>query len=144
MWKLQPDYTADVRRPTKWFAVVLLMAAAFASSGCLAVCVAAAIIRPKGLPVSALVGSLAIFALFSWASVWMLIRVLRDARAANARTTMPEWFIQVFGAFVLVGLFIVAFTARQPLLLVEGLGVALAMLGIRRLLNAPDNEATKS
>jgi hypothetical protein len=120
------------------------MAAAFVSSTCLAICVGAAIIRPKGLPNSALFGSLAIFGFFAWASVWMLIRVLRDARAANARTTMPEWFIQVFGAFMLVGVVISALTAKQPLLLVEGLGVAVAMLGIRRLLNAPDKEATES
>ena len=93
---------------------------------------------------SALFGSLAIFGLFSWASVWMLVRVLRDARAANARTTMPEWFIQVFGALVLVGVLIAAFTAQRPLLLAEGVGVSLAMLGIRRLHNAPDKEAAQS
>ena len=138
MWKSQPNYTAEVRRPTKWIAIALLMVAAFLSSTCLAVCVGIAIIRPRGLPMSALFGSLTIFALFSWASVWMLVRVLRDSRAANARTTMPEWFIQVFGALLLVGIIISAFAARRPLLLAEGLGVAVAMLGIRRLLNAPE------
>lgn len=144
MWKSQPDYTAEVPRPTKWVAIGFLLAAAFLSSTCLAVCVGATIIRPEGLPMSAFFGSLAIFALLSWASVWMLVRVLRDARAANARTTMPEWFIQVFGVLLVVGIIISALTARRLLLLAEGLGVALAMLGIRRLINAPDTEATQS
>jgi hypothetical protein len=32
----------------------------------------------------------------------MLVRVLRNVRARNGRTTMPVWFIQAFGAMLLV------------------------------------------
>jgi hypothetical protein len=67
----------------------------------------------------------------------MLVRVLRDARAANARTNMPEWFIQLFGCLLLLGVGLTALTERQPLLLVEGLAVALAMIGIRHALHRP-------
>lgn len=134
---LRANYTAEVRRPTRWLAIGLLMAASLVSCTCLAACVGVALLRIKGVPVGALWGSLAVFAVLSGASVWMLIRMLRGVRAQNGRTVMPLWFIQGFGVLVICGVVFAAVKERNLLLLVEGLGVALAMLGIRRMLKAP-------
>lgn len=140
MWTSRPDYTADVRRPTKWMAISLLMAATLTSILCLALAVGVAIIGGKELPATALWGCLAIFTFFSLASGWMLIRLLRNVRARNGRTTMPEWFIQAFGVVLLAAICVVAFTERRPLLLGEAMGVAVAMMGIRSLLRAPKSQ----
>jgi hypothetical protein len=51
-------------------------------------------------------------------------------------TTMPEWFIRAFGIVMFAGLCIAAVTDGHPILLVEGFGVAIAMIGIGRLLRA--------
>jgi hypothetical protein len=49
---------------------------------------------------------------------------------------MPEWFIRAFGIVFFVGLCIAAFTEGHPILLAEAFGVAIAMIGIGRLLRA--------
>jgi hypothetical protein len=98
--------------------------------------VGVAIVDHKGMPVAAFFGSLVIFTLISSSSAWMLARVLLNIRAHNGSTTMPVWFIQVFGLILFAGICVVAVKERHPLLFAECAGVAFAMLGIRRLLKA--------
>jgi hypothetical protein len=125
-------------------AIALLMAATFASVACLAIVIGVAIVGGKGVPASALWGCLVVFTLFSLATSWMLVRLLRNARARNGKTTMPEWFIQAFGVLMLAAIGLVAVTQRNPLFFCEACGVALAMVGIRSLLRAPSKDGSES
>jgi hypothetical protein len=137
---LRPDYTAEVRRPTRWIAIALLMAATLTSAACFAVAAGVAIVGAKGVPTAALWGCLVVFGVLSGVCGWILIRLLRNARAENGRTTMPEWFIQIFGVILFVAICRVAIAEGRPLLFAEALGVALSMIGIRGLLRVPNGD----
>jgi hypothetical protein len=143
MQKSRLDYVAEVGTPTRRFATALLMGGMFISVLCLTLVVGAVIVGPKGMPVAAVCGCLAIFGLLSFASAWMLVRTLRDVRAGNGTTTMPEWFIQAFGVLLFIGLCVGAVSEGRPFLFAEGVGVALSMLGIRKLIAASRVDASE-
>ncbi len=119
------------------------MAATLTSAACLIFAVGVAIVGGKGLPATALWGGLVIFTLLSGVCGWMLIRLLRNVRANNGKTTMPEWFIQVFGVVFLVGICIIAIADGIPWFFTEALGVVIAMIGIHRLVRVPTADDCK-
>ena len=59
-------------------------------------------------------------------------RLIRRATAENGITTMPLWFIQIFGVLLLLGLSFVAINRGDMLFLYEGASVCLAMIFISR------------
>ena len=144
MRMMRLDLMAEAPHSSRWLAISLLMVAALTSFACLAILVGVAIVGPAGLPVFALWGSVAIFTPLSFASGWMLVRLLRNVRANNGRTMMPEWFIQGFGILLLASICVIAFTERSPLLLCETVGVAIAMIGIRRALRTSKSGSGES
>ncbi len=76
-----------------------------------------------GAVVIAVVGSAAAFIAF---------RLVRGEVAANGVTTLPLWFIRGFGLLLLVGVGLVAYDRRDPVLAIEGFGMCCAMILIGR------------
>jgi hypothetical protein len=75
-----------------------------------------------------------LFGFLTFASGWMLVRILTRARSANGVTMMPTWFIQLFGVAFAVGIIFVAIARKEPFILLELFGVVPAMIGARWLL----------
>jgi hypothetical protein len=57
---------------------------------------------------------------------------------------MPVLFIQLFGVVFLVGICVAAVANGKPLLFGQAFGVALAMIGIRRLLRQSTSDVVES
>ncbi len=140
----RPNYLAEVRKPTRWTAIALLLLAAAASSACFLLSVGVAIVGPDNLPIGPLCGCLAVFGLLSITSGWILIRLLRRQRANNGKTVMPEWFIQFFGGVFLLAICITAVANNEPWLFGEAIGVAVAMIGIRVMLRREESASNES
>lgn len=136
------EYIANVSAPERWAAIATLLAGAIVSAACFLLAVGVAIVGVDDMPISPLYGCIAIFGLLTSVCGWMLIRLLRRQRAANGRTVMPEWFIQLAGIVFLIGICAIAILRGIPWLFGEALGVAVAMIGIRVLLrqSLPDEE----
>jgi hypothetical protein len=75
-----------------------------------------------------------VFGCITFASVWMLLRLLRKGRASNKVTMMPVWFIQVFGLLFAAAIGFAAIEGGHKPYLVEAFLVALNMLFLPRLL----------
>ncbi|MEM7558628.1 MAG: hypothetical protein AAF394_05865 [Planctomycetota bacterium] len=139
------DYIANVSVPERWAAIAMLLAGTIVSAACFLLAVGVAIVGVDDMRTSPLYGCIAIFGLLTAVCGWMLIRMLRRQRAANGRTVMPEWFIQLAGIVFLIGICVIAVLGRIPWLFSEALGVALAMIGIRVLLRQSlPNEETQN
>ena len=65
-------------------------------------------------------------------AAYIAFRLARDRIASNGVTTMPAWFIQSFGALLLVGIGLVAYEKRDLSFAIEGLSLCAAMLLISR------------
>lgn len=144
MNKVKPDYLAEVRRPTKWLAISLLLIGVLVSTGCFLLATAILIMDINGAPLGPVWGCIILFGVVSVVSGWMLIRLLREARAVNGKTMMPVLFIQLFGVVFLIGLCAAAIANGKPLLFGEAFAVALAMIGIRRLILQSTSDAVQS
>lgn len=72
------------------------------------------------------------FSLLGSATAAIGYRLARGRVAANRITTMPVWFIQAFGVFLLVGLAFVALVEGKWMTALEGSFIALAMIFIGR------------
>ena len=131
------DYVATVSNHTKWTAVVALLLGTLVSAACFLIVLAVTIVGIDDAPTGPLYGCIAIFGTLTFASGWMLVRLIRHRRASNGRTVMPEWFIQLFGCVFLIGLCATAMFNGRMWLFAEAFGVAVAMIGIRSLLNQP-------
>ena len=117
MWIKNTDYLAEVSGIARRGAIVALTLAttllAFACAGTIVLLV----LRGPGPPVGPFLGSMVV--LF----------------------VLPPWFIQMWGAILAIG-FIAGIAEQGWWALPEGIGVILAMLGIRRLLRTRQNNAT--
>jgi hypothetical protein len=66
------------------------------------------------------------------AAAFIAVRLVRGEIAPNGVTTMPVWFIQVFGIFLLIGVAFVAYDKRSALYAIEGFFVCVAMILVGR------------
>ena len=128
------DYTAEMGEPARRMAIAVLVPATIVCAACFLIALAVAIVDFRGAPIGPLLGCILIFGGLAFATCWMAVRLIKRERAANARTTMPERFIQIFGIFFLIGLVFAAILDRNVWLLGEGVGVAFAMITIRSLI----------
>ncbi|XZE19626.1 hypothetical protein SH449x_004952 [Pirellulaceae bacterium SH449] len=131
----QQEYVTEVGKPSQSVAMLGMAIATVISAALLFLVIGVAIVAPDRKLLGATIVCVVIFGLLMLASGWIFIRLARDAKSVNGQTTMPEWFIQVCGAVFFVGLCFTAFFGGNLWLLPEALGVALAMIGIRRLIH---------
>lgn len=87
-------------------------------------------------PIGSILGSMAIFGGLAFATTWMVIRLIRRERSQNGITMMPEWFIQVFGILLLLGIVVSAVLLRNIWLVGEGVAAAIAMITIRSMVRS--------
>jgi hypothetical protein len=73
---------------------------------------------------------LLLFGYLTFASGWLFIRLIFSVQNRRTQTLMPVWFIQLFGVLFAAGLISVSILGNRPLLLVESVGVAVAMIGV--------------
>jgi hypothetical protein len=129
------------------FAIVglALAAAVLAALNILLVIVAANQQARAEIP-GPLMGCALMFGFLSFASAWMLARLLRRSRSANQITMMPVWFIQLFGVLFGAGIVFMALAWDQPLFALEGLGLALSMIFLPKLLprNPPEQSTLEA
>ena len=130
-------YISEVSQPVRSSAIAAIVAAALVCAACFLIVVGIAIVAIDKAPFGPLMGCIGIFGLLTCVSGWISIRLLRKQRTANGRTVMPEWFIQIFGIVFLIGICMAAVINGQMWLLGEGVGIAIAMIGIRSLLRRP-------
>lgn len=131
------DYSVPVSIAEKWMAIVVLLVGTFVSAACFLLAVGVAIVGIADAPVGPLLGCIAILGSLTGICSCVLIRLLRRQRAANGRTVMPEWFIQVFGLAFLIGICVIAIVDGVPWLWGETVGVAFAMIGIGVYVHRP-------
>ena len=74
-----------------------------------------------------------LFALLTPAAVWMTIRLWSPLSSTTRVTLMPLWFIELYGVFFAAGIVLVAFTSSHPWYALNGLGIAITMILIRRV-----------
>jgi len=85
------------------------------------------------------------FGLIGCATSALGYRLARGSISNNGVTTMPVWFIQAFGMFLLVGAIFVGVSGGKWINAVEGASLALAMLFIgRKLAMQRKNEPNKA
>lgn len=128
------DYVSQVGEPARLVSMLAMTAATLVCCSIFLLVVAFAIVAFDTAPRGPLIGCIFLFGVLSLASGWLAIRLIRRERSANGRTMMPEWFIQVFGAVFALGICTSALFSGRWWLFGEGLGVALTMLGVRRIL----------
>lgn len=128
------DYIANVSDAEQWLATIALLVATLVSAACLLLVIGAAIVGIIDVSSGPFLGCVAIFGPLTTVCGWMLIRMLRRRRASNGRTVMPDRFIQLFGFVFLIGICATAILNGRLWLFGEALGVALAMIGVRKLL----------
>jgi hypothetical protein len=99
------DYLEPVRRPVRWAAIVALGVAVLVLTAIELFVAAIPFFAPGYTPDDApfILGVLALFGAFLVVCSWMLVRLLRDGRAANGVTVMPLWFIRLSGVAFLAG-----------------------------------------
>ncbi len=131
---IKHDYVADVSEAEKRSAIVALLIGTMVSAACMLIVIGVAIAGIIDASAGAFYGCIAIFGTVSVLCGWMLVRLLRNQRAANRRTVMPEWFIQIFGLLFLIGLCTTAILTGRLWFFGEAVGVAFAMIGIRSFL----------
>ena len=73
-----------------------------------------------------------IVGLIGVASAFITWRLVRQHRAANGITTMPLWFIRLFGVLFLMGIIFVGYAKGFKSFLIEGMFVAEAMIFVDR------------
>jgi hypothetical protein len=78
------------------------------------------------------VGSLLVSGTFAGISLWMLSRLLRRTRSRNGITTMPLWFIELWGVVLACVLLIEAIVDRSLWMLAGSISLVGAMLFVRR------------
>jgi len=132
-------YTTDVGRPLRWLAIAALSLVTLLMAACALANIVFLCIGGHQHPIKWVLWGTALAIVVVLVCGWMLIRLVRDVRADNGKTVMPEWFIQGFGVFWLLFLLLVAFTDLQPWRLVEVMSIAIAMIGIRGLLRASNS-----
>ena len=140
----RPDYLAQMGEPTRKVTIAVLVAAASVCYGCFVIIVAVALVHlPNAAngPIGPILGSIAIFGVLAFATSWMAFRLLRRERSANGITTMPERFIQIFGILLLLGIGFTAILNRNIWLVVEGVGVAIAMITIRSMIRGRQSDS---
>ncbi|MDR3459154.1 MAG: hypothetical protein P4N60_17125 [Verrucomicrobiae bacterium] len=76
--------------------------------------------------------ALFIMGLLAFFTSFLAWRLWRGNLSTNGVTTMPSWFIQLFGSFLLVGVIFVGFTGGGIISLIEGISIALAMILVSR------------
>jgi hypothetical protein len=128
------DYLAEVGRRGRSLAVAALTIAT-AIFGLAFVGLIAMTIRDK--PADAdewriAGGSLFVSGTFAGVSLWMLSRLLRSTRSRNGITTMPLWFIELWGVVLACVLLIEAIVDRSLWMLAGSTSVVFAMLFVRR------------
>src|SRR5205807_5989695 len=133
--KIMTDYLQEVGRTGRLLAVLglALAAAVLAALNVVLVIVAAQQQARAEIP-GPLIGCALMFGFLSFASAWMLARLLRRARSSNQITMMPVWFIQLFGVFIGALIVFTALVSDLTLFVLEGLGFALSLVFLPRLL----------
>jgi hypothetical protein len=129
------DCLQEVGRTGRFLAIVglALGAAVLAALNIVLVIVAADQKARAEIP-GPLMGCALMFGFLSFASAWMLARLLQRSRSANQITMMPVWFIQLFGVFLGAGVVFTALVFDEIFFVVEGLGLALSMIFLPKLL----------
>lgn len=135
------DYLSEVNGTTRKLVMFFLLIATLVSASCFFLAVALAIVGPKDVPAGPLLCSIAIFGLLTFVSGWFLIRLLLHLKANNQKTVMPETFIQLFGVVFLIGICVTAISDGIWWLFGEGVAIAGAMIGIRRLLRESSQDS---
>ena len=131
------NYIARMDDRTRKLAIWLLVPATLVCAAGLVFAIATAILllpNEPDAPVGTIIGCNLVFGFLFIATGWMAIRLIRQERAANGVTVMPESFIQIFGFVFLFSIVAVAVINRNIWLIGEGVGIALAMIGIRSLI----------
>jgi len=137
-------FVSDVSGPVRLFAIAAMLAVALICGACFLIVTGVVIVAIDQAPPGPVIGTIGLFGFLTFASGWISIRLLRKQRAANGRTVMPVWFIQLFGIVFLIAFIITAIVLRQIWLLGGGIGIALTMIGIRSLLRQPISSQTKA
>lgn len=134
---LKPNYIAEMDDWARKASIAALVPALIICAACLSVALAVAILwlpNKPGVPIGPLIGCVLIFGFLTFATSWMVIRLIRHERSRNGRTIMPESFIQLFGCIFLLGMLATAILNRNVWLIGESIGIVSAMMGIRSLI----------
>ena len=73
-----------------------------------------------------------LFAVLAPASAWLTIRLWSPPHSSSRVLLMPVWFIEVYGLLSAAGFVWLALSSSHPWYSMNGLGVVLAMVFIRR------------
>ena len=131
------NYIAKMSESTRKWSVIVLVFAVIVYAACFFAAVASAILllqNKPNPPIGPLIGCILIFGSLTFATCWMAIRLIRNVRAKNGLTVMPEMFIQVFGAMFLIGIVTTAIINKNIWLVGESVGIAIGMITIRSLI----------
>ncbi|MFM7739287.1 MAG: hypothetical protein ACKO9H_07785, partial [Planctomycetota bacterium] len=128
-------YISEAPLASKHLSMVAMAVSTLVCCACFLLSVAIVIIGIDKALIGPLIGCLGIFGTLALACGWISIRLIRKHHAANGRSVIPEWFIQVFGFVFLIGICLTALMNGRMWLFGEAAGVALAMIGVRRLFN---------
>jgi O-antigen/teichoic acid export membrane protein len=141
------NYIAEMDESTRKLAIIVLVPATLISGACFFIALATAILflpEKPNAPIGSFVACILIFGFLAFSTCWMAIRLIKQERASNGRTVMPESFIQIFGFLFLVGILTMAILDRNIWLAGEGIGIAFAMIGIRTLIRRAQSPSTNA
>lgn len=79
-----------------------------------------------------LITALALMALFAFCSFHLAWRLWRGSVSRNGVTSMPTWFIQLFGVCFLAGAIVVALSGGNKVSLIENTSIGLTMIFVGR------------
>jgi type III secretory pathway component EscS len=129
------QYTAPVRNPIRWLAVIGLGLASPLFAAIVAIMVGVLLNEKKLQPddVAKLVGIITLMSFLCFASGWMCVRIFRGQQSRNGVTLMPTWFLQVCGGLMVVGGIWMTWLGGAPMKLIAGwvfLGVGMLFLPV--------------